>query len=460
MGNSLARLLGPLGFLLHGNSFSHGVHPEENKHLTAGKPIRRLPFPPKLVLSLSQNVGAPSQPIVRPGQEVVRGEPIAEAAGFMSVPLHAPATGVIESIELMPSVKGPKALSVVLKVYPGDSQEVRFGRPQDVERMSPEEIVQAVQQTGLVGLGGAGFPTHVKLKPPEGHKVHTVVINGCECEPFLTTDHRVMIEQAPDLIAGTKIFMRALGAERAIIGTEDNKLDALAAVREALPDDCSITAEAVPTKYPQGAEKMLVKALLGVEIPSGSYPSSVGLAVFNVASTAQVGNLLPRGRGVIERVVTVTGPGVGNPGNYTVPIGTPLRFILEELGFQGTAQHLILGGPMMGSSVAALDVPITKGCGGVLVLTEKDLTAADGGQTYPCISCGSCLEACPMHLNPCELGKLAYKRRYDDMASSYHLSDCFECGCCSYVCPSSIPLVQYFRIAKAANRSAASKKEG
>lgn len=438
------------------STFSHGVHPEENKHYTANKPIRRLPFPPELVIPLSQHAGAPSEMVVHPGQEVLRGQLIAKAGGFVSVPQHAPATGIIKRVELMPTAKGPKTPSIILEVYPGDSQEVRYFEPRDVDSMSPKEIAQAVQDTGLVGLGGAAFPTHVKLSPPKGHKVHTVLINGCECEPFLTTDHRIMVEQAEDLISGTQIFMRALGAEKAIIGTEENKLDAVEAIEKVLPADGSITVKAVQTKYPQGAEKMLAKALMNIEIPSGNFPSSVGLAVFNVSSTAQLGQLLPRSQGIIERVVTVTGPGIERPGNYIVPIGTPLRFILEQLGFSGSAQHLIMGGPMMGGTVSSLDVPITKGCGGVLVLTEQDMRGIQPN-SYPCISCAKCLEACPMHLNPSQLGKLAYKHRYQEMAESFHLNDCFECGCCSFVCPSNIPLVQYFRIAKSSNRQAPKK---
>lgn len=453
MAHGLTSLLDPASWFR--GTFSHGIHPEENKHFTANKPIRRLPFPPELVLPLSQHFGAPSEPLVHPAQEVVRGEPIAKAAGFMSVPLHAPATGKIKRIELMPTAKGPRTLSIILEVYPGDSQEVRYYQERDVDSMTAKEIIQAVQDTGLVGLGGAAFPTHVKLSPPKEHKVHTVLINGCECEPFLTTDHRVMLEQTEDLITGTQIFMKALGAEKAIIGTEDNKLDVVEAIQAKLPADGSITVQAVKTKYPQGAEKMLAKALLGLEVPSGGYPSSVGLGVFNAASTAELGALLPLSQGVIERVVTITGPGIEKPGNYLVALGTPLRFILNQLGFKGMAQHLILGGPMMGGTVSSLDVPITKGSGGVLVLTEKDTRGQIDQAAYPCISCGHCVEACPMHLNPCELGRLAYKHRYGTMAESFHLNDCFECGCCSYVCPAGIPLVQYFRISKSANREKA-----
>ncbi len=435
-------------------TFPHGIHPAENK-LTADKPIRRLPFAPELVLPLSQHAGKPSIPLVRPGQEVVRGEPIAKADGFMSVPLHAPATGVIRKIELTPTAKGPRTLSVLLKVHPGESQDVLYGAPRDVEAMSPKEIVQAVQDAGLVGLGGAAFPTHVKLSPPPEHKVDTILINGCECEPFLTTDHRVMLERPEDLIRGTRILMQAMGAERAIIGTEDNKLDAVEAIQAKLKPEDKIEVRAVQTKYPQGAEKMLAKALLNREIPSGGYPSSVGLGVFNVATTAEIGELLPYNRGVIERVVTITGPGIERPGNYLVPIGTPLRFVLDQLGYRGERQHFIMGGPMMGSTVSSLDVPITKGCGGILVLTEKEASGQETVSAYPCINCGRCVDACPVILNPCHLGKLASKSRYDEMADTYHLNDCFECGCCSAVCPAGIPLVQHFRIAKALNREKA-----
>lgn len=438
-------------------SFSHGIHPAENKQFTAGKAIRRLPFPERLVLPLSMHAGKPSVPLVRKGQEVVRGEPIARADGFVSVPLHAPASGVISEIRLMPTARGPRTLSLILDVYAGDPQEVGYGAPADVGALSPDEIVTAVQNTGLVGLGGAAFPTHVKMKVPEGCQIDTILINGCECEPFLTTDHRLMLEQAADLVEGTRILMRAMGAKRGIIATEDNKLDAVDAIRKVLKPNDTVSAMAVETKYPQGAEKMLIKSVLNREVPGGTFPSAVGVGVFNVATTAQMGQLMPMQRGVIERVVTVTGPGVQRPGNFMVPIGTPIRWLLETCGFSGSARHLIMGGPMMGGTVSSLDVPITKGCGGLLVLSEHQLTTEAQMRRYPCISCAACVEACPMHLNPCELGRLAYKGQYETMAESYHLNDCFECGSCSYVCPAAIPLVQYFRIAKSSNREKAAK---
>ncbi len=429
-------------------SFRHGVHPEENKHYTEHRPIERLPFPPQLHVLLSQHAGKPAVPIVKPGQEVVRGEPIARAEGFVSSPLHAPATGVVKGIELVPTQKGPRREAIVIDVYAGDTQNVLYGAERDIDAMSPQEIIDAVQEAGLVGLGGAAFPTHVKLSPPPEHTVDTVLINGCECEPYLTTDHRLMLEQAEDLVSGVRILLRVLGAKQAVIATEENKMDAAEAVRAALPpDDDRIRVEVTKTKYPQGAEKMLAKALFNREIPSGSYPSSVGLSVFNVATTAQLGQLVPWRRGVIERVVTVTGPGLARPGNYLVPIGTPLRFILEKLGYFGSAKYLITGGPMLGDTVSSLDVPITKGVGGFIVMRPEDFAEQQLAESFPCINCGKCVDVCPMFLNPSHLGKLAAKRRYLEM-DEYNLFDCFECGCCSYVCPAGIPLVQYFRVSK------------
>ena len=440
--------------LFRRNTFEHGVHPAQHKELTCTLPIRRLPFAPQLTLPLSQHAGAPSIPLVRPGQEVVRGEPIARADGFMSVPVHAPATGKVEAIQLMPSARGPKTLSILLHVYEGSSQDVLYGASRDIERMTKDEIIQAVQDAGMVGLGGAAFPTHVKMKPPPEHSVDTLVVNGCECEPYLTCDHRLMLEQTGNLLAGIRIVMRALGVERCMIGIEDNKLDAVAAIAAQLPVNGPISVHAVQTKYPQGAEKMLIESLLGRYVPTGAFPSAVGVSVFNVSTLAQIGELLPLGRGVIERVVTLSGSGVQRPGNYLVPVGTPVRFLLQHAGTTARTQELILGGPMMGMSVASLDVPVTKAVSGMVLMEETDADL-DTRPVQPCIRCAWCVEACPMHLNPSTLGLLASKREYARMADEFHLNDCFECGCCSYVCPANIPLVQYFRIAKAINREQA-----
>jgi Na+-translocating ferredoxin:NAD+ oxidoreductase subunit C len=437
--------------------FSHGVHPPECKETTEDKAIRRLPFASEFIIPLSQHLGAPAKAIVREGQEVVRGEPIAEAGGFVSVPMHAPVTGIVDHIGLAPAPNGAMKESIFIKPYPSADQRILYGAPRDIDAMLPGDFVSAVQDTGVVGLGGAAFPTHVKLAVPEGKSVDTIIVNGCECEPYLTTDHRVMLEQVDELLAGLAIVMKAMEvSSEAIIAVEDNKRDAAEAIEKALAAStlsfpATVRVGVLQTKYPQGAEKMLTKALLNREVPSGGLPMDIGAAIFNVATLAQIGDLLPRHQGLIERVVTLSGPGVKRPGNYLMALGTPLRFVLECVGMEDNVSEIILGGPMMGGTVASLDLPITKGITGIVVLTEGT-SLAPPEKVYPCIKCGECLKACPLHLNPSRLGILARKESYEAMETGYHLNDCFECGCCSYVCPSSIPLVQYFRIAKSMNR--------
>ena len=431
-------------------TFSRGVHPDANKS-TAGNPIRRMPFASRMILPLAQHIGKPAVPLVRAGEEVVRGQPIARADGFLSVPIHAPADGVIEAIELKPSARGPWVESIVLRVYEASTQEVRWATPRDVHTLSPREILQAIQDSGMVGLGGAAFPSHAKLAAPPEYKIHTLVVNGCECEPYLTCDHRLMLEYPEDLLDGIRLAMKAVGAERAIIGVEDNKMDAVAAIRAAIEKSghsaCDIDVQAVETKYPQGAEKMLVKSLLGVEVPAGGLPMHIGVVVNNVGTLALLGSLIPQGKGLTERVVTVTGPGIKKPGDYWVPIGTPMRTVLEWAGAADAGEReIILGGPMMGQAVASLDVPVTKGVSGILVFDKLQLES--DRKVWPCIKCSECVKACPMGLNPSMLGMLAAQREYESMGSTYHLGDCFECGCCTYVCPSHIPLVQQFRVAK------------
>jgi electron transport complex protein RnfC len=436
--------------LLH-KSFRHGIHPGDFKDLTSSQPIRRMAFAPKLYIPLQQNIGTPSIAIVKPGEEVLRGQKIAQAEGYLSVPLHAPATGVIEDICLMPSAKGPKVQTIVLKVYQGDSQHVVYSHPCDPERMTPTDLRKAIQNCGLVGLGGATFPTHAKLSIPEGRSVDTLIVNGCECEPYLTTDHRVMLEHPRQLINGIKFAMKAAGAKQAVIGVEDNKPDAIQHLRSLLRENQDIRVQAVKTKYPQGAERLLIKALLGRTVPTGGHSYDVGVCSNNVGTLAQLGSLLPQGQGLIERVVTVAGPEIERPGNYIIPIGTPLDFVLQQVGVKSHTQEIILGGPMMGQAVSSLDTPVTKGVSGILVFGETSVTA-ETRQSFPCIKCGQCVKACPMHLNPAQLTMLAVNRNYASMEQQFHLNNCFECGCCAYVCPAGIPLIQYLRIAKAINR--------
>lgn len=438
------------------HTFKHGIHPPEHKEDTSEMPIRQFPFAPVVVLPLSQHIGKPSIPIVREGQEVIRGQLLAKADGYLSVPLHAPESGIIKKIGRVPTIMGRMEDGIYLQAYPSSSQEVLEGEPISLDA-SPEDILKGIQNAGIVGLGGAAFPTHVKLKIPEGKQCEVLMINGIECEPFLTTDHRVMLEQADDIILGIRYLLRSTGAKKVVIGIEANKQNAADHLEKVKPQDLPISIEVVPVKYPQGAEKMLITSVLGLEVPSGGLPIDVGVVVVNVATTAEIGRLLPHGRGIQERVITISGPGVKKKGNYLIPIGTPLRYVLEQVGIDDSAREVYLGGPMMGVAVSNLDIPITKGTSGVLVFTDNEVTSAP---IYPCIKCGACVEACPIFLNPSKLGILAKFEAYDSMAQDYNLMDCFECGSCSFVCPSNIPLVQYFRIAKKTVRKQASMSNG
>ena len=439
--------------LLGLKTFRHGVHPPESKDETSGLAIRQFPFAPLLIVPLVQHMGAPSIPVVEEGQEVQRGQRIARPDGFMSVSMHAPASGLVRRIALAPSISGRMVPAVYLEPFPGSTQEVEDGAPCPLETSTPDEIIDAIQEAGVVGLGGAAFPTHVKLKVPEGKYVDTLIINGVECEPFLTTDHRVMLEQSGDIFMGIRYLLKVSGAKKVIVAVEANKPDAAEHLREAFPDDIDGSVEVLQVKYPQGAEKMLFSALLGREVPSGGLPLDIHALCCNVATTAQIGYLLPRGRGIQERVITVTGPAVKRKGNYRIPIGTPLRFLLEHVGVEEDVNRVFLGGPMMGGAVSSLEIPITKGTSGVTAFTDSAAERTHS-PVYPCIRCSYCVDACPIFLNPAHLGKLAATEQFSVMAEEHNLMDCFECGSCSFVCPSHIPLVQQFRAAKAAVRKA------
>ena len=438
--------------LLGLKTFRHGVHPPEAKDETRDLPVRQFPFAPLLVVPLLQHSGKPALPIVREGERVTRGQRIARPDGWMSVAMHAPASGIVRRIALAPSISGRMVPAVYVEPTAASTQEVAEGTPCPVESASPDEILTAIQEAGIVGLGGAAFPTHVKLKVPEGKSIDTLILNGAECEPFLTTDHRVMLEQRDDIFMGIRYLLRVCGARRVIVGVEENKPDAAAHLRAGMPADLPVAVELLRVKYPQGAEKMLITALLGRQVPSGGLPVDVHALVVNVATTAEIGRLLPTGRGIQERVITVTGPAVVKKGNYRIQIGTPLEFVLTSVGVdRERINRVFLGGPMMGQAVSSLEIPITKGTSGVTAFTDSAAERTHS-PVYPCIRCGYCLEACPMFLNPSELGLLARNGEYQRMAEERHLFDCFECGSCSFVCPSHIPLVQLFRVAKTMTR--------
>jgi electron transport complex protein RnfC len=435
---------------LFGVTFRHGVHPPDSKHLTEHLPIRRMPFPSRIALPLRQHAGKPARCLVRVGDRVERGDKIAEADGFVSVPIHASAAGRVAEIGWWPHPDGSMAETVIIDVAPHSPQIPRPRLVPAWEGLTPDEVRKAVQDGGVVGLGGAAFPTHVKLAPPKDLPIEWLLVNGAECEPYLTTDHRTMVEYPERVHFGIRIMMQCLGAKRAVIGVELNKPDAILALERTRPADLDVTVQGLQVKYPQGAEKMLIQVVTGREVPSGKLPMHVGAVVQNVGSIATIAEIFETGLPLVERVVTVTGPGVRKPSNLLIPVGAMLGDVLEYCwGLTDDAAEIIFGGPMMGSSQPDLRTPITKGVSGVTVLTSNEVKPK---RTYPCIKCGHCLDACPVFLNPSALGILAQAACYDEMQERYHLADCMLCGSCSYVCPSNIPLSQMFALSKAGLR--------
>ena len=426
-------------------SFRHGVHPGEHKELTATRPIERAAFPERVVLPLSQHIGAPSCPVVDVGQAVYRGQLIAEAGGFVSVPLHASVTGTVTAIDKHHHPSGQLVEAITIAADPASPQTLPAEHAIDWSAMDRDELIREIQAGGFVGLGGAAFPTHVKLAVPEGKRVRWLIINGCECEPYLTSDHRIMLEWADSIVVGIEVLTRLLGNERSYIGVEDNKWDAIEALRQRIPEELDCELVPLQTKYPQGAEKMLITAVLQREVPSGKLPVDVQVMVQNVGTVAGIGDRFRFGQPLIERVVTVTGPGIRRPATVIAPLGTCLSDLLTHCGgLTDDAREVLFGGPMMGTPQQFMDVPILKGTSGIVCLTEAQLQAR---REYPCIRCSACLDACPVFLNPSTLGALARVGNYEAMLD-YHIMDCMECGSCSYVCPSNIPLAQRFRVAK------------
>ncbi len=427
-------------------SFKHGVHPSENKCLTAGIASKRFPFPDEIILPLSQHIGAPAKALVQPGDRVERGDVIAEAAGFVSSTVHATASGTVKSIELWPHPNGSMTPSIRIDVDPNSSQMRRSRVVPRWRDVKEEDLSKEIAKAGIVGLGGAAFPSHVKLCPPKDQPVELLLINGCECEPYLTSDHRVMLEKPEMVYEGIRIDLKALGISRCVIGIEANKPDAIEMMRNTKPDDIDVTIQPLTVKYPQGAEKMLIKAVMGREVPSGALPSAIGAMVQNVATAANVAAVFETGHPLIERIITVSGRGIRKPGNWKIPFGTRLRDVIAHCGgFTPDAAEIVFGGPMMGLGQANIDVPVLKATGGILILSQEECKRQD---VMPCIKCGKCLQACPVFLNPQMMGALAKAGRYEELVSEGHLNDCMLCGSCSFACPSNIPLSQLFALSK------------
>ncbi|MCA9752061.1 MAG: electron transport complex subunit RsxC [Gemmatimonadetes bacterium] len=432
-------------------TFQHGVHPAEHKDATADSPTRRLPFVSHYVLPLAQHGGRPSKAIVTAGVRVERGDPVAEPDGFVSTTLCAPVAGTVTAVERRRHPSGALVDAIEIAADPWSPQRLPSRDPLDWAAMPLEEFVAQVQRAGIVGLGGAAFPSHVKYKVPEGRRLERLAVNGCECEPYLTCDHRLMVERPEAVVRGAMILGAKLGVREIVVGVEANKPDGIAALeraaKEAAGSTDGPTVDVVPldVKYPQGAEKMLIRALWREEVPAGKLPLDLGVLVNNVQTMAALADWFDRGVPLIERWLTVSGPGVREPANLVVPIGTSVRDILHHCGgLLPEAREVVLGGPMMGQPLATLDVPVLKGTSGILAFTEA---RAARPTEYACLKCGRCLEACSNFLNPSRLARLARAGRFDDMDRAFAM-DCMECGACSWSCPSNIPIVQLIRVAK------------
>lgn len=438
-------------------TFRQGGHIPHYKAFTERHPITSLAIPDEVVIPLSQHIGAPCEPLadVRVGERVSIGQPIGMGKGLCA-PVHASISGIVTAIEDRPHVCNRCLPSIVIKREGG--QDFPGHVFEGLEALTPEEIVEIIGEAGIVGMGGAGFPTKIKLSPPAHKPIGTVILNGAECEPFLTADHRYMLERGEDVILGLRAAMKAVGAKQAYIGVEDNKPDAISHLAALTEKDDSIEVVPLETKYPQGGEKQLIYSLLRREVPRGGLPMDVGAVVQNIGTAVAIAEAVKQRKPLIERVVTVSGPGVKKPGNYLVRIGTSLTFLLAECGMEEKDRtRIIVGGPMTGVIQADLAASVIKTTGGVLVFPEgfgrKQVSYTD------CVRCGECVKQCPMFLYPNDLGLFAEAQKYHDL-DRCNILDCIECGLCSYVCPSNRPIVQFIKAAKPAVWAMRDKKSG
>jgi H+/Na+-translocating ferredoxin:NAD+ oxidoreductase subunit C len=427
--------------------FHGGIHPAENKHQSVRSPIADAGIPEELVLPLSQHIGAPAVPVVEPGQRVLKGQMIAEPAGFVSVPLHAPTSGTVSAIEDR-QVAHPSGLTARCIVIASDGRDewIEHRGSAEYRNLDKRELVDRIRNAGIAGMGGAGFPTAVKLAVKPGTRIDTLIINGTECEPYITADDVLMRERAEQIIEGSRILAHLVAPDETLIGIEDNKPEGIAALQQAAAGT-DIQIVVFPTKYPSGGEKQLIEILTGKQVPSGGLPSDVGIVCQNVGTAVAVRDAIIEGKPLVSRITTVTGEAVAQPQNFEALLGTSMDYLLARADYQPERNNrLIMGGPMMGFTVPGADVPIVKTTNCILAPTEPELPTPPPAQA--CIRCGTCAEACPASLLPQQLFWFAQGQEWEK-AEQHNLFDCIECGACSYVCPSTIPLVQYYRASKA-----------
>jgi len=425
-------------------TFKGGVHPPYKKELTNNKSIIKARMPKQLTVPLIQHIGSPCNPTVNAGDLVKEGQVIGKSNSFISAPVHSPVSGKVKKVEKALHPLGINVTSVFIE--PDDKNDRDYMKPlgSDLDKLDPIKMVGRVREAGIVGLGGATFPAHVKFSPPKEKPIDTLIINGCECEPYLSADHRLMVERTDEIILGARMIGKILSISNIIVAIEDNKPDAVEIVSKTIKGSfikCFVTK----TKYPQGAEKTLIKAVINREVPCGGLPMDVSVVVSNVGTALSVCEAIKDGKPLIERVVTVTGNGVKEPNNFLVKIGTKISDLIEQSGgTTGNIGKLIIGGPMMGIALFSFDVPVIKGTSGVLLLKEEKYMKETH---HPCIKCSFCVKACPINLLPSTLSIIAEAKKWE-LAEKYGVSDCIECGACAYVCPSKRPIVQLIKTTK------------
>ncbi|MCK5170092.1 MAG: electron transport complex subunit RsxC [Bacteroidales bacterium] len=423
-----------------------GVHPAEGKY-SANNTIETLPLPKTVSIPIVQHIGAPSKPIVNKGDKVKVGDKIAESTGFVSANIHSSVSGTVVKVDNVMDSTGYKRPCVIIDVE-GDEWNESIDRSTDLKKeisLTDKEIINKINESGIVGLGGATFPSHVKLSVPDGKKIDVLIINGVECEPYLTSDHRLMLEKAEEMLIGTQILMKALGVNSALIGIENNKSDAISNLQNIVKDYPGIEVYALKVQYPQGGEKQLIKALINREVPSGGLPLDVGAVVHNVGTALAVYEAVQKNKPLFERVVTLTGKSVKKPSNFMVRIGTPVTDLVEATGgLPEDTGKIINGGPMMGKALNSIDIPVVKGTSGILIMPAE---LSKRKKESDCIRCAKCISVCPQGLEPYLLNKLALLEKNDKLETG-GVMDCIECGSCSYTCPAGLPLLDYIRLGK------------
>lgn len=426
-------------------TFNGGIHPPHHKSATENKSVEVAVQPKSVYIPLSQHIGAPCTALVKVGDVVKKGQKIGEPGGFVSAPVHSSVSGIVKSIKAMTVPGGQKAMCVEIE---NDFKEEVFEEIKPypgIEKMSKEELLAMIKDAGIVGMGGATFPTHVKLSPPKEKNIDVAILNGAECEPYLTADHRLMLESPEDIVLGLQVIIKILEVEKGYIGIEDNKPECLSVMEAAAKHEPKIEVVSFQTKYPQGAEKQLIYACTNREVPSGGLPMDIGLVVSNVATAAQIGKTLKTGMPLIERICTVTGSVVKDPKNLLIKNGTLYSELIEQCGgFTVAPAKVVSGGPMMGLAQAKLEVPSTKGSSGILCMSAEEVSCEEPSN---CIRCGKCISICPARIQPMFIS--AYSLMYNyEKAEEYKALDCIECGSCSFVCPARRPLLQSIRVAK------------